>query len=291
MKQKTNAFDVLLFIFMLGMLAVCILPFMNVIAESLSDEVYVIAGQVGFLPKGLNFSAYKYLASNNKFLNSVVVSVAITLAGTALSLGLAVITAYPLSLKGFRGKNKLMIFFVFAMLFDAGIVPRFLLMKTLGLINTIYVLFIPALMNIFNLFIMKSFLEQLPEELAESARMDGANNIQTLFKIILPLCKPVLATLTLFYLVTYWNDFFTAIMFVTDEKLKPLQLYLYELVNNALSMERQAAAGSVSVQEMNFAADSIRSAAVVLSTIPIIMVYPVLQRFFVKGLVLGSVKG
>lgn len=291
MKKKKTLADVIISTVIILIAVLCLLPFMNVIAESFSGENVVIAGEVGLLPKDFTLSSYRFLMANKAFFHAFGVTVFVTTIGTCTSLMLMILTAYPLSLKNFRGGAVFMKIFVFAMLFLPGLVPSYMMMKLLHILNTPFVLIVPGLLNIFNLFIMRNFMQELPAELAESAKVDGASNFQTLFQIIVPLCKPVLATLTLFLIVTYWNDFMTGILYISKQNYKPLQHYLYELVNSSTNMEILAAQGNVSIEQMNFAADSVRSAAVVLSTIPIMCVYPFLQKYFVKGLIIGAVKG
>ena len=288
-KRSFNWFDIALYLFTFLMIAICLLPFLNVLAESFSADDAVLSGAVGFVPVGFNVNTYAYLLGDLRFLKSLLVSVFITVCGTVLSLFLAVITAYPLTIKNLRGRGFFMGLLVFTMLFQAGIVPRYIMMKQLKLIDTVFVLFVPGLLNVFNLFIMRNFLAELPAELSEAARIDGANNISVLFKVLLPLCKPVLATLALFYMVAFWNDFFTAIIFITSPDKKPLQLFMYEIVNAALSVESKL--GSMSAEEAHFASDTVRSASVMLATFPILCVYPFLQKHFAGGLVMGAVKG
>lgn len=291
MKHRMNTGDVVITLSMTLIALICILPFLNVFAESLSSDVMVQSGKVTFFPRELAFDSYKYLARDQNFLTAAGNSVIITVAGTVLALLLSLITAYPLSIRSLPGKNRIMVFFVFAMLFSPSIVPRYLLMKSLNLLNTLLVLFLPGLMSIYNMFIMRNYMMGLPEELPESAKMDGANHYQILFWIVAPLCTPVIATLGLFFMVGFWNNYMSGVLFVTKQEFKPLQQYLYEIVKTAMNIEHMVDIGSITAQDTSFTAETIRSAAVMLTTIPIIMTYPFLQRFFVKGLVIGAVKG
>lgn len=177
--------------------------------------------------------------------------------------------------------------FIFAMLFHGGIIPNYLLMRNLGLLDNIWVLILPSLVNVFNLLIVKNFLEAIPESLEEAARIDGASTFGILFRIVLPISTPVLATVGLFYAVAYWNDFFRAMIYISRPNLKPLQLYLYEIVTQTQRPMTDIPVDSM----MNLTPAAVRAATIMAATIPIILVYPFLQRYFVKGIIIGSVKG
>ncbi|WP_106769975.1 carbohydrate ABC transporter permease [Paenibacillus faecalis] len=264
-----------------------IIPFVNLIAKSLSSEEAVISGTVGLLPVGVQFETYKYVLQDSMFLSAFKTSVLLTVIGTTLSLTMTTITAYPLSKVRLRGRKWLLLMFVFTMLFSGGLIPTYLLMHNLKLLNTLPVLFLPSMISVFNMLIMKNYFEGLPDSLEESAKLDGGGNFRILIHIMLPLSMPVLATIALFYAVAFWNDFFAAMIYITDPELKPLQLYLKELI---ISSSGDFLRDNVDAA-INTTPQSIQASSIILATIPILLVYPFLQKYFVKGVLVGSVKG
>ncbi|MVP02027.1 carbohydrate ABC transporter permease [Paenibacillus lutrae] len=265
-----------------------LLPFVNLISKSLSSESAVISGQVNLFPVGFQLETYAYVLKNEMFLNSFKISIILTIVGTLLSLFLTTITAYPLSKPRLRGRKWLLLIFIFTMLFSGGLIPMYLLMQNLNLINTLPVLFLPALVNVYNMLIIKNYFEGLPESLEESAKIDGASNLRILFYVILPLSLPVLATIALFFAVYFWNDYFAAMIYITNPSLKPMQLFLKELLVS--SSGEFLKEGNVDAA-MNTTPQSIQAASILLATLPILVVYPFLQKYFVKGVLVGSVKG
>ncbi|MBB6673449.1 carbohydrate ABC transporter permease [Cohnella nanjingensis] len=292
MKKKTFgdiALDVFIYLLLLLVAASTLLPFLNVFSKAVSAEWAVVSGKVGLYPIGFQLDTMKFVITSNPFIRSFLVSVGVTVAGTALSMLLTAVTAYPLSKRQLPGIGMIMLLFIFTMLFNGGIIPNYLLMKQLGLINNLWVLVVPSLISVFNLLVIKSYYESLPDSLEESAKMDGACHFTVLFRIILPLSGPVLATIALFYAVSYWNDFFNSMLYISKPSLKPLQLYLRDIVMDADSV---SAGMSRSVEDrMNVSPEGVRAATVIASTIPILLVYPYLQKYFIKGVLIGSVKG
>ncbi|PYI56531.1 carbohydrate ABC transporter permease [Paenibacillus flagellatus] len=292
MKNRTISdisLDVIIYGTLLLLTFVTLLPFVNVLSKAVSEEWAVVSGKVGLFPVGFQLDTMKFVITSNPFIRSFSVSVFITVVGTALSLLITAITAYPLSKRHLPGIGFVMILFVFTMLFNGGIIPNYMLIRNLGLLDSLWSLILPSLVSVFNLLVIKSYFESLPESLEESARMDGARTFTVLFRIFLPLSGPVLATIALFYAVSYWNDFFNAMVYINSPSLKPLQLYLRDIVLNAAS----ATAGMEVSQDdmMNLSPDNVRSATVIASTIPILLLYPYLQKHFIKGVLIGSVKG
>lgn len=280
-------FNVINHIILIILAMATLFPFLHVLAQSLSSETAVISGQVGLLPVGIQFGTYEYVMGNSQFISSFKVSVFITIVGTVLAMIVTTFAAYPLSKPNLPGRNVFMILFIFAMLFHGGIIPNYLLMRHLGLLDNVWVLILPSLVNVFNLLVIKNFLEGTPESLEEAARIDGATTFGILFRIVLPISLPVLATASLFYAVAYWNDFFRAMIYISRPELKPLQLYLYEIVT-----QTQRPLTDVPVDSaMNLTPGAVRSATIMAATFPILVVYPFLQKYFVKGIVVGSVKG
>ncbi|MDF2653441.1 MAG: binding-protein-dependent transport system inner rane component [Paenibacillus sp.] len=292
MKKRTIndiSLDVIIYGTLLLITLATLLPFANVLSKSVSEEWAVISGKVGIFPVGFQLETMKFVITSNQFIRSFSVSLFITVVGTALSLCITAITAYPLSKRHLPGIGIVMLLFIFTMLFNGGIIPNYMLMRNLGLLDNLWSLILPSIVSVFNLLVMKSYFEGLPESLEESARIDGARTFTILFRILLPLSGPVLATIALFYAVSYWNDFFNAMIYINSPSLKPLQLYLRDVVLNASS----ATAGMEATQDdmMNLSPDNIRSATVIASTIPILLLYPYLQKYFIKGVLIGSVKG
>jgi len=268
---------------------VTIIPFMNLIAKSFSSEEAVISGKVGLLPVDLQFGTYMYVLTDNMFVNSFMVSVTVTVVGTLLSLMMTAISAYPLSKTRLEGRKGFVLIFVFTMLFSGGLIPTYLLIQALGLVNTLPVLFLPGMLSVFNMLVIKSYFEGLPDTLEESAKMDGANNFRVFLSIFLPLSMPVLATIALFYAVGFWNDFFTGMIYITNPGIKPLQLYLKELLASATAVFTQSDKLDINMV-MNASPQAIQAASIIVATLPILLVYPFLQKYFVKGVMLGSVK-
>lgn len=265
---------------------ICVLPFMHMLAKSFSSSGAVSAGKVSFWPIGWTLGTYRYVLGDGLFWRAFQNSMTITVGGTLIALTITTMAAYPLSKPYFRGRKAILLLYVFSMLFYGGMVSIYILMRTLNLLNTLWSQIIPLALSQYNLFVMKTFFEGLPEEIEESARIDGAGPVRTLVSIVLPLSLPSLATIALFYAVAYWNSYYHAMLFVTRPDVKPLQLYLYELITNAQSLYELDP-----VEAAGLSSSGMQAAAIVVSSLPILMVYPFLQRYFVHGLTLGSVKG
>jgi len=294
MHHKTSILDkcfvVFNYTFFILLGVITLFPFLNLIAKSMSSEAAVISGRVSLLPVDLQFGTYSYVIKDGLFQSAFVNSVIITVVGTLLALIMTSLSAYPLSKPRLRARKFFILMFVFTMLFSGGLIPTYLLIRELGLINKLPVLFLPGMISVFNMLVIKSYFESLPEALEESAKIDGASNFRTLVQVVLPLSLPVLATIALFYAVGFWNDFFSAMIYINSPDLKPLQLYLKELLASAnnvfLNMEM------IDVNKaMNISPQAIQAASIIVATIPILLVYPFLQKYFVKGVMLGSVKG
>ena len=265
---------------------ICLLPFVHMIAKSFSGAAAVSAGRVTFYPIDFTLNTYRYVLQDSLFFSSFRNSVIITAGGTLLSLTFTVLAAYPLSKQHLRGRRVILLLYVFTMLFYGGMVSIYVFMRTLNLLNTLACQIIPLLVSQYNLFVMKTFFEGIPESIEESAHIDGAGPLRTLVSIVLPLSLPSLATIGLFYAVTYWNNYYHPMLFITRADVKPLQMYLYELITttqNLYEVDPVIAAG--------LSSSGMQAAAIVVSTLPILLVYPFLQKYFIKGLTVGSVKG
>ncbi len=287
-----KAFLIFNYVLMTVVCLSCVLPFVHLLAVSLSSRSAVAAGKVAFLPVELTTSSYEYALVKGDFLRSLGNSLARTFLGTLLNLVLMILTAYPLS-KGkdkLMGRNLYMSFFVFTMLFNGGMIPTYLVVSRAGLKNTIWSLILPGALPVYNMIILMNFIRGLPEELQEAARIDGATEFQLLYKVVLPLLKPSLATVGLFCIVNHWNDWFSGIIYMTSREKYPLATYLQTLLRSFESLMRQAGSNySLLVSQINVQTG--RAAQLFLAALPVMLIYPFLQKYFTSGLTLGSVKG
>jgi putative aldouronate transport system permease protein len=261
-------------------------PFVNVIAQSLSGESYITAGKVNLVPRGFTLSTYRLVMSDSMFWTNYKNTVVYTAAATAISIVLTTCYAYVLSKRDLKGRGFLIGIAVFTMFFSGGLIPNYILVTSLGLKNTVWAIALPNAINVFNLLVMKAFFESLPTELEEAAAVDGLNTYQTLWYIVLPLSKAVVATMTLFYAVSFWNSWFSAFLYMDRQELFPVTVYLRNLLAAATDAgSTGAVAGDVQ------AAAGIQSVTMVLTVLPILLIYPFIQKYFVSGVVLGAVKG
>lgn len=280
-------FDVFNFI-LLGILGLAtVVPFLYIIAGSFATESELATRPFFIIPGTFTTQAYQYIFSTDSVVRSLGVSVFVTIVGTLISLILTLTFAYPLSRKEMMGRNVILNLILFSMLFSGGMIPTYLLVKGLGLLDSLWALILPLAINPFYVIIVKTFFQELPKELEDASKMDGCSEIQTFWRVMLPLSKPVIATFTLFYAVFYWNDFFQALLYITDTTKWPIQLLLQQLVMVA----------NVGIGDMSEATlyeppeESIKLAVIVIATVPILLFYPFLQKHFAKGVMLGSVKG
>jgi putative aldouronate transport system permease protein len=249
----------------------------------------VLAKYGGFLiiPREITFEAYRYILTQDLIPRAYLNTIIITLGGTLINMVLTVLMAYPLSRSRMPGRKLLLVFVLIPMLFSGGLIPLFILVKNLHLVNTFWAVILPGAVSTYYLLLMKSFFEELPQDLFECAYLDGASEFTILIEIVLPLSTPVLATLTLFYGVAHWNSFFYPLMFLTDKAMQPLQVILRDLLTGAM---RQEVESSLEYTQL-LPGETLKMAAVMLSIIPMLIVYPFLQKYFTKGLLLGSIKG
>lgn len=269
----------------------CIFPILHVLAMSLSSSNAAMAGRVTFLPVEFSLSAYEYLMKKNDFFHSVGIAGGRVVIGTALNMVLIVLTAYPLSRSSihFQGRTWYMTYFAITMFLGGGLIPTYMVIKNLHLLDSFWVLILPCAMNIWNVIIMMNFIRGLPRAVEEAAFVDGANHWQTLFRVILPMSKPSLASLLLFSMIGHWNAWFDGMFYMNNPNNYPMATYLAtQIINNNQSMtnmtpEQLALLSSLSEK-------TVRSAQLFISIIPILVVYPFLQKFFVKGITVGSVK-
>ena len=273
----------------------CILPFINLLAISVSDKTAVAANAVSFWPVGFNTAAYEFILGNDQFLRALWISVQRTVLGVLVNIILIILTAYPLSksTQDFRLRNVFSWFFVVTILFSGGLIPTYMVVKYTGLMDTIWALVLPGAVQVFNMLVVMNYMRSLPKELEEAAYIDGAGHFQTLFNVILPVCTPTLATVTLFSFVGHWNSWYDGMIYMNTVDKYPLQTYLQTIVINPEAFFRNAT--NISAELGNFlnlvSARTTNAAQLFLATIPILCVYPFLQKYFTTGLVMGSVKG
>jgi putative aldouronate transport system permease protein len=270
----------------------CVVPMVLTVAVSLTDEDAIVRDGYSFLPAAWSLYAYRLIfRAGSSVLRSYALSLFVTAAGTGGAVCITAMAAYTLANRGVRCRNGLALFIYVTMVFSAGIVPWYFICRALGLRNNLAALVVPSLFfNPFNLFLARNYMAGIPDSLRESATIDGAGDIATAFQIYFPLSVPVLATVALFYGLGYWNDWWNAIMLVDDRRLYPLQFLLLQL-RSQISMIRDLQLGSSGASTATPPAESMKMATAVVTIGPIVLLYPLLQRYFVKGLVVGSVKG
>lgn len=265
---------------------ICLLPMVNLLARSLSGTDFLVKHEVYLWPKGWNFDAYKTVLSDVKYIKAFIWTALLTFICTIVSLVMTTLCAFPLIFENLKGRGFFNIVITITMFFNAGTIPNYLLMKQLNLLDNPLVLILPGCLSVYNMIIMRSFFYGIPDSLRESAQIDGASFFTILAKIYVPLSKPVLATLALFYAVGRWNGYSDALMYMKNKDYYPLQLLLYNILNNVNSVEVATQEGFSSPG----LAESLKAAIVMFSTIPILCIYPFLQKYFIHGVTLGAVK-
>jgi len=285
--KSTKIGDWMIAIFCIFLILVCLLPLLNILARSLSSADALVRNEVLLLPVGLNFDAYLTVLGDSKYTWSLLWTAILTVICTLWSMFMTIMCAYPLIYDKLKGKSIILGLVIFTMYFSAGTIPTYLLLKELHLLNNPLVLILPGSIGVFYVIIMRSFFFGIPESLRESAELDGAGPLRVLVNIYLPLSTPVLATLALFYAVGRWNGFSDALMFMSDRTYFPIQLLLYNILNSISSVEVATQEGFSSPG----LSETIKSATVMFATIPILLVYPWLQRYFISGVTIGAVKG
>ncbi|MCR8632102.1 carbohydrate ABC transporter permease [Paenibacillus radicis (ex Xue et al. 2023)] len=274
----TAAFVVLIAVF------ICLVPFLYILSQSLSSNRAIISQAVTIYPIDFNIEAYKVVFGDAGMLYSLFYTVILTVAFVLLSLTVTILAAYPLTKKRLKGRNTLLLMMLFTMYFSGGLIPDYLNVKNLNLLNTPFALILPGMLSVYYMIILKSFFQSLPDSLEEAAHLDGCNELQILLKIVLPLSKPALATVSLLYAVFRWNYFQDALFYITDQNLYTIQLKLYNVIN----ISQQMSGENVNV---NLPSEALKAASIMFGTVPILLVYPWLQKYFVSGIMIGAVKG
>lgn len=286
--MRGRIFDICNVLFMLFLIAITIYPlyYMGIVSISAGDAVN--RGEVYFLPKGLNLQAYEVILHDPAILRSYANTLLYTTAGVAINLVMTALCAYPLSRGYFYGRSLLSLFVIFTMFFDSGLIPRYMVVHSLGMVNTVWAILIPTAINVFNMILMRTFFENIPDSLHESATVDGAGEMRILLQVVLPLSLPVMATMFLFYAVAHWNSFFPALIYLNEKNLYPLQIILRNIV---IAGDMASQTTSTGAEELAVMSLNIKYATVYVTILPVLFLYPFVQKYFVQGAMLGSVKG
>jgi len=266
----------------------CLLPLLYILSLSISSPESIMSGRVKILPTEFNTESFRILLERTPVGKAFTNSVIITVVGVVLSMIATILAAYPLSRKYFYGRKFFTLFCVFTMLFSGGLIPNYLVVRSMGLINTYWALWLPGLISTYNMLIMRTFFLNIPTELEEAARIDGCHEVQLLLIIVLPLSLPVIATLSLFYFVNNWNAFMNVLIYIVDTAKYNLSVVVNNMIRNQMLLDPSLVQAEDIVQTTP---EGVRAAGIMVMVIPMLLVYPLLQRYFVKGTMLGSVKG
>jgi putative aldouronate transport system permease protein len=284
-----RAFQVVNTVVLVLIMLVTLYPFVNVLAQSFSSEGFISSGQVNLVPRGFNVETYKTVMADSLFWTNYRNTVVYTVVATAIAMVFTTTFAYAISKKHLRGRGIFIGLAVFTMFFNGGLIPNYVLINNIGFTNTIWAIVIPNAISVFNLLVMKSFFENMPEELEEAAAIDGLSTYGTLLRIVLPLSKAVIATMVLFYAVSFWNSWFAAFLYMDDADLYPVTVYLRNLIAGATTAS--SVSGGSASEGLSQVASNIQSVTMVLTVLPIVLLYPFIQKYFVSGIMLGAVKG
>lgn len=287
-RYKTSLFEIINTLILLGLIFTTLYPFIYMISVSLSQDVYVLRGEVWLWPKGFNLKMYELVLKDPRITTAYMNTILYTVVGTGTALVITSLGAYAISKRDMLFRRFFMMIIVFTMFFSGGMIPTFLVVKSMGLMDTLWAMILPGAVSTWNLIIMRTFFAGIPKELEESGRVDGLTDFGIFLRIVLPLSKAVLATIGLFYAVSIWNNFYQALLYLRDSDLYPLQVVLRNIVlagqvNNA---DVTSVGGDNLIVE-----ESLKFATIIVSTLPILLIYPFLQKYFVKGVMIGAVKG
>lgn len=290
-ESKTDRAFIFFNYFFLTVIALLVIyPLVFVVSASLSNPQYVISGEMWLWPKEFTVDAYEKVFKNKDIITGFMNTVKYTVIGTVLNVIMTILAAYPLSRRDFKGRGLIMAFIVFTIFFSGGLIPTYLLIKDLGMLNTFWVMIIPNAVAVWNIIIMRTFFQSIPHELQESAMIDGCSNFRILWNIVLPLSFPVIAVMVLFYAVGHWNSYFQALIYLQDQEKFPLQLILRQiLIQGQMDDMIQTTGESFLAQQLSV--EGLKYAVLIVANLPMLMLYPFLQRYFVKGVMIGSLKG
>lgn len=287
-RAANRIFDTVNIVLLTLFLLLSLAPFLHIFAVSLSSNNPILSGKVTIFPVELNFEAYKRVFGDVTMLKSLGFTVFLTVLSTLLCMAMTIAAAYPLTKAELKGRKLIMYMIVVTMFFSGGDIPLYILIKQMGLLNSMWSLILPLLVNPFYMIILITFFQSLPKSLEESAELDGCSQFGMLIRVILPLSLPILATLSLFYAVNRWNGFNDSLYYITNPDLYPLQLKLYQLIVNSMASDNLQMEGNMIVQ---ITPESLKAANIMFATVPILIVYPWLQKYFVSGITVGAVKG
>lgn len=288
--RDDRIFDALVYTIAGVVLLLVLYPLLFVVSASFSDPISVIDGKVWLLPQGFTFTPYLHVFENESIWSGFRNTILYTLIGTFVNIILTILAAYPLSQRDLPGRKTLMFIITITMFFSGGLIPTYLLIKSLGMINTVWAMIIPGAISTYNLIVMRTFFQNgVPFELQESAWIDGASNFRLLLTIVIPLSMPIIAVMVLFYGVGHWNAYFNAMIYLKDRELFPLQLILREIL--ILNQSDNMGLDGAGMTERVMMAESIKYSVIIVSSIPVLLLYPFVQKYFVQGVMIGSIKG
>jgi putative aldouronate transport system permease protein len=287
---KLSTFDVLNYIFMFIFAIITIFPLYYVVIVSLATQQQIHRHIIYILPYSVSFQAYFIILKDSQIFSSFFISIFVTVTGTLVAMLVSTAAGYVLSKKNVPGGKIMFAIVLIPMFFGGGLIPYYLTIQSLGLINNLLVLILPGAVSTFYLILIKNFFEDIPQAIEESAKIDGANDIVVLYKIVIPMSTPIIATISLFYAVNLWNDYFSALLFIISNNLKPLQLVLREILLDYSSVTSSAMAATIAASQSPVYQLSLQMAVIVIATVPIFIVYPFVQKYFAKGIMLGAVK-
>jgi putative aldouronate transport system permease protein len=280
----------MIYLFLIVLVIVIVYPLYYMAIVSVSDGIYVQRGDVKLLPIGINLDTYRMILSDPSIIRAYANTLLYTSFGTFINLLVTAMCAYPLARAKLYGRTLITVFIMFTLFFNGGLIPKYLVLNSLGMLNTIWAIVIPPAVNVWYMIIMRTFFQNIPEEIHESAHMDGANDLKIFAKIVLPLSLPVLATMTMFYAVWHWNSFFPALIFLNEKEMYPVQIIMRNIVI-AGDMATQSEAMGGSNSNFLVTAANVKYAVIITTILPILAVYPFIQKYFVQGAMVGSLKG
>ena len=289
-----KVFEVFNYFFLIVIFLIVLLPLIFVVSASVSDPAAVMAGEVWFWPVGLNFEAYGIVMRHERILVGYRNTILYTTVGTFINIVMTIFAAYPLSRPNLKGRTAFLLFMIFTMYFNGGLIPTFLTIRNLGMLDTFWVMVIPVAITTVNVIIMRTFfINSIPSELHDAAEIDGCTNIQTLVLIVLPLSKAVISVLVLWYAVAHWNSFFNALIYLSSPERFPLQLVLRDVLvmGRPLEIEGMTPDDIIAAMEQQMRGAMLQYAVIIVANLPVLMIYPFIQKYFVKGIMIGSVKG
>lgn len=290
--KEERLFDGIIYIVLFLVLALMVYPLIYVVSCSFSDPLLVLKGEIRLLPQGFHLDSYAAVLKENKLLRGYMNTILYTVAGTLINILLTTTGAYALSCENLRGRKMIARFIIFTMLFSGGLIPTYIVVSNLNLLNTMWSIVLPNAVSVTNFIIMKSSFENgIPKDLKEAARVEGCSNIGVFTKIVLPLSKSIIAVMIIFYSVGHWNEYFNALLYITDKAKQPLQVILRDiLISNELT-EMMGNVNQLNSETRAMIAEGMKYSTIVLSSLPMILLYPFFQKYFVKGVMVGSVKG